>query len=155
VVRGAKAAAILTVKRENDKGEQVRNTRAKFIRCLFGYSRTTGDELLPAPEPVEWNLDRALDNAADHPCALPEVPPRGGHQGVRLTGALHHPGRPSPDLDVASVTYRLAAGSPPRCSRRGVVSTRTARSAPIRPSVVTCRKGRSQSPVTPVISIRS
>jgi antirestriction protein ArdC len=61
VVKGAKAAEIvrpINIKRERDDGEEVRITRFKPVKCLFGYSQTIGEELL-AVEPPGWDLDTA------------------------------------------------------------------------------------------------
>lgn len=64
VLKGAKAKEILrpiTVKREDEDGEEHAFTRFKMVKCIFGLSDTGGPDV-PLPEPDEWKLDHALSN---------------------------------------------------------------------------------------------
>jgi antirestriction protein ArdC len=64
VLKGSKAAEIvrpITITKKNDAGEvESTFTRFKFVRCLFTYSQTEGEEIA-MPEVPEWSLDRALE----------------------------------------------------------------------------------------------
>lgn len=64
VLRGSKAKEIvrpITVTRKDEDGEvEATFTRFKLVKCLFGYSETTGEELPPV-EPSQWHLQTALD----------------------------------------------------------------------------------------------
>jgi N-terminal domain of anti-restriction factor ArdC len=63
VLKGSKAAEIvrpITIAKKNDDGEVESSfTRFKFVRCIFGYNQTEGDELLPVETPG-WDLNTAL-----------------------------------------------------------------------------------------------
>jgi hypothetical protein len=62
VVKGARGFEIvrpITIKREDEDGEQRTFTRFKVVRGAFSYNQTTGDPLPPAPELPEWSLERA------------------------------------------------------------------------------------------------
>ncbi|MCZ4544941.1 hypothetical protein BS618_07605 [Rhodococcus erythropolis] len=62
VQKGSKAKFIIrpiTIKRENDKGEEEQFMRFKPVNCLFTVSETEGDDL-PEYEPPEWSEKRAL-----------------------------------------------------------------------------------------------
>lgn len=62
VQKGSKAKFIIrpiTIKRENDKGEEEQFLRFKPVNCLFTVSETEGDDL-PEYEPPEWSEKRAL-----------------------------------------------------------------------------------------------
>lgn len=71
VQRGSKAKEIVrpvVIKIKDDQGHVAKDEngkeasflRFKFVRCLFTYSETDGDEL-PMVEPQGWDLDTALD----------------------------------------------------------------------------------------------
>jgi antirestriction protein ArdC len=63
VLKGSKAAEIvrpITITKKNDDGEVESSfTRFKFVRCIFGYNQTEGEELPPVETPG-WDLDTAL-----------------------------------------------------------------------------------------------
>jgi hypothetical protein len=63
VLKGSKAAEIvrpITIAKKNDDGEVESSfTRFKFVRCIFGYNQTEGEELPPADTPG-WDLATAL-----------------------------------------------------------------------------------------------
>lgn len=63
VLRGSKAKEIvrpITIKREDEDGNERIFTRFKPVKCLFTYSETEGEELPPVEVPT-WSLPRALD----------------------------------------------------------------------------------------------
>jgi len=63
VLKGSRAAEIvrpITIAKKNDDGEVESSfTRFKFVKCIFGYNQTEGEELPPAETPG-WDLDTAL-----------------------------------------------------------------------------------------------
>ena len=89
VLKGSKAAAIvrpITVHRKDEEGEiEASFTRFKFVRCVFGYSQTTGDELPPA-EPPGWSLERALHNlnVRQVPCRMLDAATQGYSDGREI-----------------------------------------------------------------------
>jgi hypothetical protein len=71
VRRGEKGMTIIrpiTVKREDDEGNEVRLTRFKPVNGAFQYSQTEGEDI-PWPELPEWDFKRMLGNLA-----IKEVP---------------------------------------------------------------------------------
>lgn len=65
VLKGSKAAEIvrpITIAKKNEDGEVESSfTRFKFVKCIFGYNQTEGEELPPVETPG-WDLDTALGN---------------------------------------------------------------------------------------------
>jgi hypothetical protein len=63
VLKGSKAAEIvrpITIAKKNDDGDVESSfTRFKFVKCIFGYNQTEGEELTPAEMPG-WDFDTAL-----------------------------------------------------------------------------------------------
>lgn len=69
VLKGSRAKSILRpviYNAENEQGEKEQRVKGfKWVRCLFMYSETEGEEL-PPYEPPEWSRERALASLAIH-----------------------------------------------------------------------------------------
>jgi hypothetical protein len=76
VQRGSKALAILrpiVFNKEDEFGFQERKVRGfKWVKCLFQYSQTEGEDL-PPYEPVAWSRERALASLAIKEVAFTEL----------------------------------------------------------------------------------
>lgn len=76
VQRGEKAMAILrpiVINKEDEFGFPERKVRGfKWVRCLFQYSQTEGEEL-PPYEPADWSRERAIANLAIREVAFDQL----------------------------------------------------------------------------------